>query len=102
MNDALLTLGARAGAWLAVNLPNPAAKAPPGGAAKASLIISFIKWGAGISLVAAFFAGIIAFAAGRITNHHGAGVRGVQLMLAALGGAVLYALAYPLLNAMSA
>lgn len=80
-----------------VQVPDIDPKAPPG-AAKIKGIVAYIKWGAGIALLVAFFAGLIVWAGGRWVDHHRAGKIGVIMMLCALGGAILYAIGYSLIN----
>lgn len=80
-------------------LPNPAPK-PPGGEAQAAIdsVLGMIKWGAGVSLVAAFFGGVALFAGGRLVDHHRTGQIGTRIMMSAVGGAILYACGYSLLT----
>lgn len=74
---------------------------PPPGAAKIKGIVAYIKWGAGIALLVAFFVGLIVWAGGRWVDHHRAGKIGVIMMLCALGGAILYAIGFELIDSFS-
>jgi hypothetical protein len=77
--------------------PNPAP--PPGNAATAiNKVLSYIKWGAGTALIACFFAGLIAYAGGRIWDHHRAGRTGTTMILCSLFGGLLYGTGYTLLT----
>lgn len=82
---------------LAQQLPNPGPKAPPGGE-KIVEIASYIKWGAGLALVVAFFAGLIVWSGGRLVDHRGAGRIGVVMMLCAIGGGLLYGIGYQVIS----
>jgi lipopolysaccharide export LptBFGC system permease protein LptF len=80
-----------------VTVPNPAPKPIPGSGSVLD-IIAYIKWGALAGIVACFFAGLIAFTAGRIVDNRRAGNVGALMMIAALGGAILYAIGYFLIR----
>jgi hypothetical protein len=82
-------------AW--IQIPDIDPKAPPG-AKKIKGIVAYIKWGAGIALLVAFFVGLIVWAGGRWVDHHRAGKIGVIMMLCALGGAILYAIGFELID----
>jgi hypothetical protein len=95
----LTELGHHLGPVLADTLPNPPPVPPPGNAATViSRVVGYIKWGAGIALVACFFAGLIAFAGGRVWDHHRAGRVGTTMILCALFGALLYGTGYTLIS----
>jgi hypothetical protein len=61
-------------------------------------IIGDIKYIAAGAILACIFAGIIAFTAGRIIDNRRAGNSGALMIIAGLGAAVLYGIAYPLTN----
>lgn len=71
---------------------------PPPGAGKILQIAGNTRWAAGIALVIGFFVGLVVWAGGRWVDHHRAGKIGVIMMLCALGGAILYGIAFELLN----
>lgn len=82
---------------LAGQIPNPSPTAPPG-SEKILEIIGYIKWGAGLALVAGFFAGVLVFAGGRWVDHHRAGRIGTVMILASLAGALLYGVGWTMLS----
>lgn len=82
---------------LAQQLPNPGPKPPPG-SAQIEEIAAYVKWGAGLALVVAFFAGLIVWSAGRLVDHRGAGRSGVVMMLCAIGGGLLYGIGYQVIS----
>jgi hypothetical protein len=86
-----------AGAVVAQLPDNPNPQAPPG-AEKVTMILGYVKWGAGAAIVAGFFAGLILFAGGRIADHHRFGRMGTITMFASVGSAFLYAIGYSMLS----
>jgi hypothetical protein len=79
--------------------PDPQPAPPPGNAAAAiNKVVSYIKWGAGTALIACFFAGLIAYAGGRIWDHHRAGRMGTTMILCSMFGGLLYGTGYTLLS----
>jgi hypothetical protein len=81
-------------------LPPDPAPAPPPGNAEAAItkVVSYIKWGAGVSLIACFFAGLIAYAGGRVWDHHRSGRMGTTMIMCSLFGGLLYGTGYTLLS----
>jgi hypothetical protein len=80
-------------------ISDPSPKAPPGTAATViSNVIGYIKWIAFAALIGCFFAGLIAFAGGRLWDHHRAGKLGTTMMLSSLGGALLFSVGYTLIS----
>lgn len=78
-------------------IPNPAPVAPPG-AEKITLVVGYIKWGAGLALMAGFFAGVLVFAGGRWVDHHRAGRIGSTMIIASLFGGLLYGVGYTMIS----
>lgn len=80
-------------------IPNPPPTPLPGNAAGAvQKIVGYIKWVAGLGLAALFFAGLVAFSAGRVIDHRHYGRVGTMMMICSLGGALLYASGYSLIS----
>lgn len=78
-------------------IPNPPPVAPPG-AEKITQVVGFIKWGAGLALMAGFFGGLVAYAGGRLVDHHRYGRVGSTMMIASLFGALLYGIGYTMIT----
>lgn len=95
------TLAQLAGTVFSQLPPNPAPVAPPG-AEKITEILGYVKWGAGIALIIAFFGGLAIFTGGRLVDHHHIGRIGTVTMIAALFGGILYAMGYTLLASFAA
>lgn len=93
---ALTSLLPEAAGWVAA-IPD-IAPVPPPGAKKILQIAGNTRWAAGIALVIGFFVGLVVWAGGRWVDHHRAGKIGVIMMLCAIGGAILYGIAFELLN----
>lgn len=85
---------------LLAQIPDIDPKRPPG-ADEIEKVVSYVKWGAGIALLVAFFVGLIVWAGGRWIDHHRAGKIGVIMMLCSLGGAILYAIGFELIDTFS-
>lgn len=81
-------------------LPDPGPVAPPG-AEQITEVISYLRWGAGGAIVAAFLGGLILFTGGRMADNHRFGRMGTLTMIAAVGGAFLYAVGWQILNTMA-
>jgi hypothetical protein len=80
-------------------IPNPPPTPLPGNAAGgAEKIVGYIKWFAGLGLAGLFFAGLVAFSAGRVIDHRHYGRVGTMMMICSLGGALLYASGYSLIS----
>lgn len=82
-------------------IPNPGPVTPPG-ADKILEVVGNVKWAAGLGLLMGFFIGLLVWAGGRWVDHHRAGKIGVIMMLCAVSGAILYGVAYQLINHFSA
>jgi hypothetical protein len=85
----------------AQSLPNPAPIAPPG-AEKITQVVGYIKWGAGLALLAGFFGGLVTFAGGRLIDHHRYGRMGSTMMIASLFGGLLYGIGYTMISSFAA
>jgi hypothetical protein len=83
--------------WLA-QIPNPTPVQPEVGGDKILGLLNNVKWGAGVALVLGFLIGLIVWVGGRWVDHHRAGKVGIVMMLCAVAGAILYGIAWPLLN----
>jgi hypothetical protein len=81
----------------AQSIPNPPPVAPPG-AEKITQVVGYIKWGAGLALLAGFFAGVLVFAGGRWIDHHRAGRVGSTMIIASLFGGLLYGIGYTMIT----
>lgn len=81
-------------------VPNPPPVEPPG-FGQLNTILSWIKNIALISAAAAFFAGLIVFAAGRLVDHRRAGSTGAMMIISSLGVALLFGVGPQLLSAMA-
>lgn len=82
---------------LPVQVPNPGPVAPPG-SEKLTQILSYLKWGALAACAAAFLGGVIAFTAGRVIDNRHYGRTGAMMMIASVGGAMLFGVGPALLN----
>lgn len=78
-------------------IPNPAPIAPPG-SDKILEIVSNVRWGTLVALLAGFLVGLLVWGGGRWVDHHRAGRLGLIMMLCALAGSLLYAIGYQLIN----
>lgn len=78
-------------------IPNPGPIAPPG-ADKITNVVGYVKWAAGLALVAGFFGGIAVFTGGRLVDHHRIGRVGTIMMMSSLAGAILYGIGYTVLS----
>lgn len=58
--------------------------------------------GAGIALLIGFFGGVAVFTGGRVIDHHRIGRVGTMMMMSSVGGAILYAIGYTMLNQFAA
>jgi hypothetical protein len=86
--------------WAAPVVPNPPASPPPGTAAQdVADLIGFVKWGALAAIIVTALAGAGAVAASKVFQHHSARNVGIGLVLASIGGAVLYASVYAIVTA---
>ena len=81
----------------AQGVPNPAPQAPPG-AQKMEQILSYFKWIALGACAVAFMGGLIAFTAGRVIDNRRYGNTGSLMMLASIGGALLFGIGPQILN----
>ena len=86
---------------LPAQVPNPGPTAPPG-SEKLTQILSYLKWIALGSCAVAFMGGIIAFTAGRVVDNRRYGNTGALMMLAAVGGALLFGVGPAVLNGFAA
>lgn len=78
---------------LALPIPNVPIKPPPGGAeGKIIDVVGVVKWFAGAGIIVCFFAGIAAFTAGRMFDHHRTGRLGLIFIMASAIGALAYAI----------
>ena len=84
-------------AALPAQVPNPGPVAPPG-SEKLTQILSYLKWIALGACAVAFMGGIIAFTAGRVVDNRRYGNTGALMMLAAVGGAILFGVGPTVLN----
>jgi len=75
--------------------------APPGVSDPINQLLSYVKWGVLVIIVAAGFVGAGAIAGGRILAHHGASKVGVGILLAALAGAVTYVGIYAIITSVT-
>ena len=91
----IMFVHAVAGALTALPPVNPVT---PPGSTQILGVVGNIKWIAGISLLAGFFGGLIAWVGGRLVDHHRFGRLGMIMMLSALAGGVLYGIGYQLIN----
>jgi hypothetical protein len=81
--------------------PLPPPEAPPG-SERILDVVSYLRWGAGAAILAAFFGGLILFTGGRMADHHRFGRMGTITMLAAVGAGFLYGIGYLVLSAFAA
>ncbi|WP_033323573.1 hypothetical protein [Actinomadura atramentaria] len=98
LHDLLIHAGPRLHVLAADVLDNPAPIDPTNRSKGVSLLLSYTKWGALITcgLVAAASGGLMAF--GTVTHRPDAADRGKRALLWSLGGAVVVALAIPMVN----
>lgn len=85
------------GVYLTDAIPNPTPVPPPGSGAILEAVGN-AKWGAAVSLIVGFFAGLAVWAGGRWVDHHRAGRIGLIMMLCALAGGIAYGIGYQLIN----
>jgi hypothetical protein len=78
-------------------LPDSPPVAPPG-AEQITLVIGYLRWLALAGIVACFVSGLVMFTGGRVFDHERFGRIGTYLMMAAVGGAFLYAVFLPVLS----
>jgi hypothetical protein len=78
-------------------LPDSPPVAPPG-SEQITQVIGYLRWLALAGIVACFISGLIMFTGGRVFDHERFGRIGTYLMMAAVGGAFLYAVFLPLLT----
>ena len=78
-------------------IPNPSPVAPPG-SEKIVQVVGYIKWAAGLALLAGFFAGVLVFSGGRWVDHHRAGRIGSTMIIASLFGGLLYGIGYTMIT----
>jgi hypothetical protein len=78
-------------------LPDSPPVAPPG-SEQITTVIGYLRWLALAGIVACFVSGLIVFTGGRVFDHERFGRIGTYLMMAAVGGAFLYAIFLPLLS----
>lgn len=88
---------AHAALVLPAQVPNPGPAAPPG-AEKLTQILSFLKWLALGACAVGFMGGLIAFTAGRVVDNRRSGNTGALMMIAAVGGALLFGIGPAVLN----
>lgn len=81
-------------------VPNPAPAAPPG-SEKLTQILGYLKWMALGACAVAFMGGLIAFTAGRVIDNRRYGNTGSLMMLAAVGGALLFGIGPAVLGSFS-
>jgi hypothetical protein len=84
-------------ATVVAQLPDSPPVAPPG-SEQITLVIGYLRWLALAGIVACFISGLIMFTGGRVFDHERFGRAGTYLMMAAVGGAFLYAVFFPLLS----
>ena len=82
---------------LPVQIPNPGPVAPPG-SEKLTQILGYLKWLALGACAVGFLGGLIAFTAGRVVDNRRAGNSGALMMIAAVGGAILFGIGPAILN----
>jgi len=80
----------------------PVTPLPPPGFQQILNLAGYIKWGAGIALLIGFFGGVAVFTGGRVIDHHRIGRVGTMMMMSSVGGAILYAIGYTMLNQFAA
>jgi hypothetical protein len=78
-------------------ITNPAPVAPPG-SEMILKVVGYLKWAAGLALLAGFFGGLLVFAGGRVVDHHRAGRIGTVMILASLFGGILYGVGYTMIS----
>jgi len=81
--------------------PNPEPKPIPGMEGPIGTLMSYLKWGVLVVIVAAGFVGAGAIAGGRIFAHHGASKVGVTILMSALAGAVVYVGIYAVITSVT-
>lgn len=75
---------------------------PPPGAEKVTDIVGYLGWLTLRAIIGCFLAGIIAFTGGRVFDHHRTGKIGAAFLMAAVVGAILYAIGPTMLNTFAA
>ncbi|WP_240437826.1 hypothetical protein [Sciscionella marina] len=80
-----------------LGFPPPKPEPPPGGQRILGVVNNFM-WGAGVALLIGLFSGLIVWVGGRWVDHHRAGKIGVVMMLTAVGGAIVWGIAWTLIN----
>lgn len=78
-------------------VPNVGPIAPPGAGAMNN-ILGYLKWMALAGCAVAFMGGLIAFTAGRVIDNRRYGNTGSLMMLASIGGALLFGIGPQILN----
>jgi hypothetical protein len=84
-------------AVVVAQLPDSPPVAPPG-SEQITMVIGYLRWLALAGIVACFVSGLVMFTGGRVFDHERFGRVGTYLMMAAVGGAFLYAVFFPLLS----
>lgn len=82
-------------------VPDPDPQAPPNVDEPVSTLISYLKWGVLLVILAAGLVGAGAIAGGRVFSHHGASKIGIGILLSALGGAVVYVSIYAIITSIT-
>lgn len=80
-----------------IPIPDPTPVAPPG-ANSITELVGNAKWGAGISLLLGILIGVIVWVGGRWIDHHRAGRIGLAMILISLAGAIVYGIAYQVIQ----
>ena len=86
---------------LAADAPNPAPAAPPAIAGRVETLMAWLKWGVLTTIFAAMVFGAGALAVGRVTDNYGAGSLGSKSLISGVAGAVVFAAAYPVFQALT-
>jgi hypothetical protein len=80
------------------DVPNPAPVDPTGGSNGVNLLISYTKWGALIALAIVAVASGAMMAVGKLSNRPDTAEKGKTAFVWSVGGAVVVAIAIPLIN----
>lgn len=86
---------------IAADAPNPAPAAPPAIAGRVETLMAWLKWGVLAMIFGALVFGAGAVAVGRVTNNYGAGSLGSKTLISGVAGAVAFAAAYPVFQALT-
>lgn len=82
--------------------PDPQPAPPPGTVGNlANDILGWLKWAAGVAIIGCFFGGVAVFTAGRLFGNSRTGGAGTVMMVAAIGGVVVFSIGYGVLSALA-